>query len=107
MRTDYLKRYSNKVSRFQEGGAMPAEGMAQQAPMQEAPAQGGGDLQAMLMQAYESQDPQMALQVVNAIVEQMQAAQGGGAPAQGGMPAAKNGMRMPQPVFRKGGKLKI
>ena len=101
MKPDYLKKYS-KVSKFQEGGAMPGE----QAPAEQAapaPAE-GQDLQAMLMQAYESQDPQMALQVVNAIVEQMQGAQGG-AP-QGGMPMAKNGMRMPQPIFRKGGKLK-
>jgi hypothetical protein len=103
MKQDYLKKYS-RVGRFQEGGAMPVEG--QQAPAEQAapaPAE-GQDLQAMLMQAYESQDPQMALQVVNAIVEQMQAAQGGG--AQGGMPMAKNGMRMPQPIFRKGGKLR-
>jgi len=102
MKPDYLKKYS-KVSKFQEGGAMPGE----QAPAEQAapaPAE-GQDLQAMLQQAYESQDPQLALQVVNAIVEQMQDAQGG-APAQGAMPMAKNGMRMPQPIFRKGGKLK-
>ena len=100
MNQNYLKKYG-KVAKFQEGGAMPAEG--QQMPAEAAaPAQGGGDLQAMLQQAYESQDPQLALQVVNAIVEQMQ----GGAPAGGAMPAAKNGMRMPQPIFKKGGKLK-
>ena len=103
MKTDYLKKYSSKaVTKHQEGGTVPAE---QAAPATEAPAQGGSDLQAMLMQAYESQDPQMALQVVNAIVEQMQGAQGG-APQGGAMPMAKNGMRMPQPIFRKGGKLK-
>jgi len=100
MNQNYLKKYG-KVSKFQEGGAMPAEPAV--APAAPAPAQGGGDLQAMLQQAYESQDPQLALQVVNAIVEQMQ----GGAPAGGAMPAAKNGMRMPQPIFKKGGKLKV
>lgn len=102
--TDYLKKYS-KVAKFQEGGPMPAAETAVPAQEQAAPAE-GGDLQAMLMQAYESQDPQMALQVVNAIVEQMQAGQGG-APAGGAVPAAKNGMRLSTPVFRKGGKLKV
>jgi hypothetical protein len=110
--TDYLKMYGRKVARFQEGGPMaPADQAPQGAPAgamsPEAPQQGGApDLQGMLMQAYETQDPQLALQVVNMIVEEMQAAQGGGAP-QGGMPGAKNGMRMPTPVFRRGGTLRV
>jgi len=97
--TNYLEKYGKKgVSKFQEGGEMPAAAPAEAA-------QGGGDLQAMLMQAYESQDPQLALQVVNAIVEQMQGAQG--AAPEGAMPAARKGMRLPKPIFRKGGVLKV
>lgn len=94
---NYLQEYgAKKVSKHQEGGAM-------QAPA--APAeQGGQDIQSAIMQAYQSQDPQMALQVINMIVEQMQAQQGGEA-AGAEMPAARKGMRLNTPVFRKGGKL--
>jgi len=102
---NYLEIYGKKVTKHQEGGAV-ADPAAQQAAAPTAPAapeggeQGGGDLQSMLMQAYQSQDPQMALQVVNMIVEQMQ----GG--AQGGVPAARKGMVIKTPVFKKGGELK-
>jgi hypothetical protein len=102
--TNYLAKYSTKkIGRFQAGGAMEGGAMAPEAQM--APEQGGMDIQGMLMQAYEAQDPNMALQVVNAIVESMQGQQAEGAP-EGGMPVASNGMRMSTPVFRKGGKLK-
>ena len=105
---DYIKKYAKKgVTRHQDGGPVAPEQGAMPAGQETAPAeQGGGDLQTMLMQAYQSQDPQMALQVVNMIVEQMQAGQGG--QEQGGaMPAARNGMRLKSPIFRKGGKLKV
>ena len=94
MAKDYLKEFgATKVAKFQAGGAMPEQG---------APQGGGMDVEGMLMAAYESQDPAMALEVVNALVAQM----GGGAP-QGGVPQAGNGMRMggSRPMFRKGGKL--
>ena len=101
---NYLEIYGKKnVTKHQEGGAV-ADPNAQAAAQGGAPAEPtapeGGDLQTMLMQAYQSQDPQMALQVVNMIVEQMQ--QG----AQGGVPAARNGMKIKTPVFKKGGVLK-
>jgi len=103
--TNYLEKYSTKkVGKFQAGGAV--EGGAPAPEAQAAPQGGGEDIQAMLMQAYEAQDPNMALQVVNAIVESMSAQ--GGAPAEGGaMPAAAKGMRLNTPVFRKGGKFKV
>jgi hypothetical protein len=104
---DYLKQYgkNNKVSKHQEGGTMPPAGAEAGAPAASAPAGGGQDINSALMQAYQAQDPTLALQVVNMIVEAMQA-QGGGGEA-GGVPAAKNGMRLPRPIFRKGGTLKV
>lgn len=83
---------------FQEGGEMaPPEdpAMAGGAPPEGG---GGGDplmqLVQMAAQALQAQDPNMAMQVCQALV---QLAQGGG----GGEPAAPEG----EPVFRKGGKL--
>lgn len=74
---------------FQEGGEMTP----QKAP---APEQGGGDplmqLVEMAAQALQAQDPNMAFQVCQALVQLAQG--GGGAPAPEG-----------QPVYRKGGKL--
>jgi len=100
MAKDYLKAYKT-VSKFQEGGQMAPQ---QAAPQQAAPQGGAPDIEGMIMQAYESQDPNMALQVVNAIAEQMMGGQqGGGQP----MPAASKGMRLgsKSPRFRAGGKL--
>ncbi len=94
MAKDYLKKYT-AVTKHQEGG--------QVAPQEAAP-QGGGDIEGMIMGAYESQDPNMALQAINAIVEQSS----GGAPQEGQpMPAASKGMRLgsQKPMFRAGGKL--
>jgi len=101
---DYLKKYENKpVRKFQEGG--PVGG-------------GGADIEGMVMAAYESQDPNMALQAINAIAEAMmgaaQASQGGAAaPAPEAVPAAKNGMKVEKgvrtgsatPLFKEGGLL--
>jgi hypothetical protein len=100
--TDYLKKYGKSVTKHQTGGPVAEAAPAQGAPAEEGAAQ-GSDLQSMLMEAYQSQDPAMALQVVNAIVEQMQAGQGG---QEQSMPAARKGMLVKKPIFKKGGVLK-
>ena len=95
-----------KVGRFQEGGPMPAEdpamaggepGMEGGAP---APDQGGQDplmqLAQAAMQALQTQDCNIAMQVCQGFVALLQQAQGG-APAE----AAPEG----EPVFRRGGVL--
>ena len=78
-----------QIKKFQEGGAMPAEAASAAAPVQEDPI---AMLAEMSMQALQTQDCQIAMQVCEgfvALIQQMQ----GGAPA-------------PQePVFRKGGKI--
>lgn len=79
-----------QIKKFQEGGVMPAEATtpAEAAPAQQDPI---AMLAEMSMQALQSQDCQMAMQVCEgfvALIQQMQ----GGAPAQ-------------EPVFRKGGKM--
>lgn len=89
------------IAKFQEGGAMPPEAAGAPAPEaggETAPEQGGGDpmeqiLQAA-MQAVQTQNGNLALQVCQAIVELA----GGGAQA----PVAPEGQA---PVYRKGGKL--
>lgn len=100
--TDYLAKYGKGVKKFQAGGEVAASAD----PSQAAAPQGGQDIQSMIMQAYQAQDPNMALQVINMIVEQMQASQGGEQGAQP-TPAASKGMRLNTPVFAKGGKLKL
>jgi hypothetical protein len=79
-----------QIKKFQEGGAMPAEAAPAPAaaPAQEDPI---AMLAEMSMQALQTQDCQIAMQVCEgfvALIQQMQ----GGAPAQ-------------EPVFRKGGKM--
>lgn len=84
--------------KFQEGGAMPPQG-APAAP------QGGEDLTAMLMQAVESQDCQVALQVCQMLLLELTG--GGGAPA-GGAPQEAAPAPAPaegEPVYRRGGRL--
>jgi hypothetical protein len=102
---DYLKIYSNKANKFQEGGPMPGPaGM----PEGGAPAPGGdgggGGIEQALMQVVETQDPQLALQVCNMIAEAMGLSGGvpaGGAPmgdpmgAPGGAPMGRYGMKIP------------
>lgn len=104
MKTNYLAKYSKKVTMHQEGGPMPMDQTSQEQPIPASNAP-SNDLQSMLMEAFEKQDPQLALKVVNAIVEQMQSGQSGQSAPNEQMPAAKKGMRMPQPLFRKGGEL--
>lgn len=105
---DYLNKYAktSSVAKFQMGGEMPAEGGGAPAPA----GGGGGDLQSMLMQFAETQDPQLAVQICNMLLEQLSGGQGG-APT----PAAKNGMELDvngrmvskKPIFAKGGKLAV
>lgn len=89
------------IKKFQEGGEMappPAEGAPAEAPAEAAPE--GGDPTAQILEAamaaLQNQDCNLAMQVLQAIVQML----GGGAPAEG--PAAPEGQA---PVFRKGGKL--
>lgn len=93
------------IKKYQEGGAapMPAEAGA---PMPAGPAgapapeQGGQDPIMMIaqaaMQALETQDCNIAMQVCEAFIGLLQGAQG--APEEVGAPVE-------QPVFKKGGKL--
>jgi len=96
---NYLSEYGTKrVGKFQMGGEMAPEAAA--APE----AQGGNDLQAMLAQYAQTRDPQLAVAICDALIEQLGQAQ---APAGQPMPAAKNGGRLSYaaPMFKKGGKL--
>lgn len=77
----------SKLLKFQQGGEMPAEPTT--AP-QEAPEQ-TGDPMEQIMQAVQTQDCNLALQVCQALIEAM----GGG-----GQPAPTE-----QPVYGKGGRL--
>lgn len=103
---DWIGTYSTK--KFQEGGAMSAPAApAPTAPEGGAPAQGGGDIEAMIAEYAQTRDPQLAVAICDMIVEMM--AQGGGAapagaPAEGGAPMGKKGMKFKNkgPVFKKG-----
>jgi len=101
MAKDYLKKYAApaQVGRFQMGGEMaPAEA----APAEQAPAGGGADLQGMLQQYAQTRDPQLAVQICDAILAEM----GGGQEAAPAPAMAKGGrMNYQAPKFRKGGKL--
>lgn len=95
---DYLSKYSNKgtaVSKHQQGGD-PTQGapVAQAAPAPAAPAGGGPDIEGMLTQFAQSQDPQLAVEICNALLSMM----GGGAPA-APAPSMRNGGRFNVPVF--------
>lgn len=82
----------NDLRKFQEGGEMPTE----QPPVEEgAPAGGNPEDQIIqaAMQAVQTNDGQLALQVCQALVEMA----GGGAPEQAPVDQA--------PVYRAGGKL--
>lgn len=86
-----MKVTLKNVKKFQEGGAMPA-------PQQQAPAQApeGQDplmqIAQMAMQAVESQNCEMAMQVCAAFIQMLQQAQGAPAEAPQG-----------EPIYRKGG----
>lgn len=98
---DYLNLYGKKaVTKHQMGGTVDAGAQ----PATASAPEGGQDIQGMLAEFAQSQDPNLAVAICNAIIESMsaQGAPEGGQPA----PAAKNGMRFNIPVFKKGGKLK-
>lgn len=79
------------ITKFQEGGAMPAGAPApEQDPFQ--------ILAEMAMQALQGQDCQMAMQVCEGFVALIQQAMGG---AQAPVGQAPEG----EPVFKKGGKM--
>ena len=91
---NYLKDVKPaKVQKFQAGGGI-------QAPAEGAPQGGPANMEAMIMQAYESQDPEMALQVVNTIVESMSGGQAPAGPApeapQDQVPMGRYGMKIPK-----------
>ena len=94
MKFDFQNEELKQLLKFQEGGEVPApEG----APA-EAPAEGGSPEEQILqaaMQAVQTQDAQLALQVCQALVEM---AGGGAQPA----PQAPQGQ---EPVYKKGGRL--
>lgn len=84
-----------QIKKFQQGGAIPVEAAPaapapEAAPVQQDPI---AMLAEMSIQALETQDCQIAMQVCEGFVAILQQMQGGSAPA-------------PQePVFRKGGKI--
>lgn len=94
-----------KVGKFQAGGPMPGgDPAAQGAPQGDPNAQGGGEDQGQQMmmqiaqqsvQAIQTQDCQLALQVCEALASFLQSQGGGG---EGGQPQG-------EPVFGKGGTL--
>lgn len=97
-----LEKLEKEVRRYQEGGPMPEGGAPESEPMpaEGAPAEGapaGGDpMQQILqaaMQAVQTNDGNLALQVCGALV---QLAQGGA-----GAPAGPES----EPVYKKGGVL--
>lgn len=95
-----LRGTEKVIKKFQEGGAMPAEGTpVKQTPESGAPVEGGGEdplmqLAQAAMQALQSQDCQMAMQVCQTFVQMIQQ-------AQGGAPEQPQG----EPIYRRGGKL--
>ena len=92
------KEFNRMISKFQEGGEMPAPA-EEEAPVQEAPEQGGDQgmqqLVEMFAQGLQNQDCNLLAQAAQIF---LQAVQGGGqgAPA----PEAPG-----QPVYKRGGKL--
>lgn len=94
-------KFTPKIKKFQTGGQMPVqepvEQTAEQMPVEEAPAEEQNPLIMLAegaIQALQSQDCQIAMQVCQALVQVVQQAAG---PA----PEAAQG----EPVFRKGGVL--
>ena len=103
---DYLKKYgpaaTPKTPKFQEGGAVPAAPGG--APAEAPQGGGGGGMEAMIQEYAQSRDPQLAVQIADAVVEMAMGGGQGGAPA----PAMKKGGRMEAkaaPMFKKGGLL--
>lgn len=98
--TSNNKQFNELIKKFQEGGEMapPAEAAPAEAAPAAAPGEGGDPTAQILeaaMAALQNQDCNLAMQVLQAIVQML----GGGAPEG---PAAPEGQA---PVFKKGGKL--
>jgi hypothetical protein len=101
MKKNYLKEFGSRpIMKFQVGGGMPMdpagaapapEQQAQQAPQGPAPEEGAPNIDQMMMQVLESQDPQMALQLVNILAEASGMGAGGGQQ----MPMGRYGMKIP------------
>lgn len=98
--TSNNEKLNQMIKKFQEGGPAPAP--AEQAPAAEAPAEGapeGGDPTQQILEAamaaLQNQDCNIAMQVLQALVQML-----GGGTSEG--PAAPEGQA---PVFKKGGKL--
>lgn len=96
------KKLTEMIRKFQEGGPVQGPETPEAAPEGGAPGQGapeGGDPTAQILEAataaLQNQDCNLAMQVLQALVQML----GGGAPEG---PAAPEGQ---QPVFKKGGKL--
>jgi hypothetical protein len=95
-------KVSEKIKKFQEGGAAPAP---QAAPADPA-AQGGGEQDPMVQllqiaqQALEGKDCDAAMAVCDGLLQLVAQSQGGGQAPAGGAPADGS-----QPVFKRGGKL--
>lgn len=96
------KKLTEMIRKFQEGGQVQGPETPEAAPAEAAPAEAapeGGDPTAQILEAamaaLQNQDCNLAMQVLQAIVQML----GGGAPEG---PAAPEGQA---PVFKKGGKL--
>lgn len=87
-----------KFRKFQQGGAMPEQGVPAEPQAQEAPA-GAEDPMMQLIQAaaqaLQGQDCNLAMQVCQALVQLVQSSQDGAAPAP----------EETEPVYRRGGTL--
>lgn len=109
MKKDYLN--SKRTQKFQAGGPAPAGGAPQ------GPQGGGGgpesEIQAMLQEVIETQNPELALQTCNKLYEMLTGEgaapsepqappmpAGGGQEPQGGMPMGRYGMKT-KPVMPK------
>ena len=95
---DWIKQYGdNKGARkFQDGGAMPAQG----APAAPAEGQEGGQqLDQMLAQYAQSRDPQLAVAICDSLVEMMAQQQGGAQMAKCGTKMKRGGKK--GPIFTK------
>lgn len=89
---DWMSAYGTK--KLQQGGPMAA---APAATANNAQEEAGGSLEAMLEQFAQTQDPQLAVQICNMLLQAM-------AQQQGGTPAARMGGKMPArrgPIFKR------
>ena len=96
----YLDKYGKKKQKFQAGGVAPTQAGPEAAPAEGGPAEGGGQEEQILALAEatvagdQAAAAQLGTMLAPMILQEVQAAGGGGAPA----PAEA------QPVFKQGGK---